>query len=175
MAAPGPSAPPLLLLRKKIRGKTPEIQTRVLAREQENSSLSKAKCFNITTLIPKSCSRSSLPSSDREQRSPWCHNPPSPKVLWGAGPLAPSCIYMPSTTKLRRARRRRPVVGHTSVGLATAGGLAEISAGVLGTAATWVASTGSRATGREAQTPRLVGAWERQARGFGGGALRCLA
>jgi hypothetical protein len=39
----------------------------------------------------------------------------------------------------------------------------------------WVASTGSRAAGREAQTPRLVGACERQARGFFGGALRCLA
>jgi hypothetical protein len=45
------------------------------------------------------------------------------------------------------------------VGLATAGGLAEIAAGVLGTAATWVASTGSRAAGGEAQTLRLVGAW----------------
>jgi hypothetical protein len=44
------------------------------------------------------------------------------------------------------------------VGLATAGGLAEIAAGVLGTAATWVVSTCSRAAGREAQTPRLVGA-----------------
>jgi hypothetical protein len=53
--------------------------------------------------------------------------------------------------------------------------LAEIAAGVLGTVATWVASTGSRAAGREAQTPRLVGACERQARGFLGGALRCLA
>jgi hypothetical protein len=61
------------------------------------------------------------------------------------------------------------------VGLATAGGLAEIAAGVLGTAATWVVSTGSRAAGREAQTPRLVGACERQARVLGGGALRCLA
>ena len=61
------------------------------------------------------------------------------------------------------------------MGLATAGGLAEIAAGVLGTVATWVASTGSRAAGREAQTPRLVGACERQARGFLGGALRCLA
>jgi hypothetical protein len=62
------------------------------------------------------------------------------------------------------------------VGPATAGGLAEIAAGVLGTAATWVASTGSRAAGTEAQTPRLVGACEqRQARGFFGGALRCLA
>jgi hypothetical protein len=61
------------------------------------------------------------------------------------------------------------------VGLATAGGLAEIAAGVLGTVATWVASTGSRAAGREAHTPRLVGACERQARGFLGGALRCLA
>jgi hypothetical protein len=37
-------------------------------------------------------------------------------------------------------------------------GWAGIAAGVLGTAATWVASTGSRAAGREAQTPRLVGA-----------------
>jgi hypothetical protein len=60
------------------------------------------------------------------------------------------------------------------VGLATAGGLAGIAAGVLGTVVTWVASTGSRAAGREAQTPRLVGACERQARGFLGGALRCL-
>jgi hypothetical protein len=59
------------------------------------------------------------------------------------------------------------------VGLATAGGgLAEIAAGVLGTAAAWVASTGSRAAGREAQTPRLVGACERQARGFLG--ARCF-
>jgi hypothetical protein len=62
------------------------------------------------------------------------------------------------------------------VGLATAGGLAEIAAGVLGTAATWVASTGSRAAGRGAQTPRLAGACEGQARGwFLRGALRCLA
>jgi hypothetical protein len=61
------------------------------------------------------------------------------------------------------------------VGLATTGGLAEIAAGVMGTAATWVASTGSRAAGREAQTPRLGRACERQARGFLGGALRCLA
>jgi hypothetical protein len=61
------------------------------------------------------------------------------------------------------------------VGLATAGGLVEIAAGVLGTVATWVASTGSRAAGREAQTPRLVGACEKQARGFLGGAPRCLA
>jgi hypothetical protein len=62
------------------------------------------------------------------------------------------------------------------VGLATMEGLAEISAGVLGTAATWVASTGSRAAGREVQTPRLAaGACERQARVFWGGALRCLA
>jgi hypothetical protein len=50
------------------------------------------------------------------------------------------------------------------VGLATAGGLAEIAAGVMGTTATWIASTGSRAAGREAQTPRLVGACEGQAR-----------
>jgi hypothetical protein len=61
------------------------------------------------------------------------------------------------------------------VGLATAGGLAEIAAGVLGTAATWVASTGSRAAGREAQTPRLVGrACERGRPVFFGGA-RCAA
>jgi hypothetical protein len=50
---------------------------------------------------------------------------------------------------------------------------AEIAAGVLGTVATWVASTGSRAAGREAQTPRLVGACERQVRGFLG--ARCAA
>jgi hypothetical protein len=42
---------------------------------------------------------------------------------------------------MQRSRRRRPVGvgGHTPVGLATVGGLAEIAAGVLGTAATWVA------------------------------------
>jgi hypothetical protein len=55
------------------------------------------------------------------------------------------------------------------VGLAAVGGLAEIAAGVLGTAATWVASTGSRAAEGEAQTPRLVGACERQVRVLGGG------
>jgi hypothetical protein len=74
---------------------------------------------------------------------------------------------------VQRTRRRRPVGGHKPVGLATAGGLAEIAAGVLGTVATWVASTGSRAAGREAQTPRglrEVGPWF-----FLGGALRCLA
>jgi hypothetical protein len=48
--------------------------------------------------------------------------------------------------------------------------------GVLGAVATWVALAGSRAAGREAQTPRLAGDCGRQARGFlGGGALRCLA
>jgi hypothetical protein len=40
---------------------------------------------------------------------------------------------------VQRTRRRRPVGDHTPVGLATAGGLAEIPAGVLGTVATWVA------------------------------------
>jgi hypothetical protein len=61
------------------------------------------------------------------------------------------------------------------VGLAAVGGLAEIAAGVLGTAATWVASTGNRSAGREAQALRLVGACERQARGvLLVGALRCL-
>jgi hypothetical protein len=61
------------------------------------------------------------------------------------------------------------------VNLVTAGVVAEIAAGVLGTAATWVASTGSRAAGGEAQTPRLVGACERQVRVFfwrGGGGER---
>jgi hypothetical protein len=44
------------------------------------------------------------------------------------------------------------------VGLAAVGGLMEIAAGVLGTAATWVASTGNRvAAGREAQTLWLRG------------------
>ena len=38
----------------------------------------------------------------------------------------------------------------------------------------WKKTTGSRAAGREAQTPRLVGACERQARVFLGGA-RCAA
>jgi hypothetical protein len=41
-------------------------------------------------------------------------------------------------------------------------------------AATWVASTGSRAAGREAQAPRLVGACERQVRGFFGGRAALL-
>jgi hypothetical protein len=59
------------------------------------------------------------------------------------------------------------------VGLATVGGLTEIAGGVLGTAATLVALAGSRAAGGEAQTPRLAGACERQARGFGG--ARCAA
>jgi hypothetical protein len=59
------------------------------------------------------------------------------------------------------------------VGLATAGS-STTAAGVLGTAATWVASTGNRAAGREAQTPRLVGAGERQARVWGGG-VSCAA
>jgi hypothetical protein len=49
------------------------------------------------------------------------------------------------------------------VGPATAGGLAEIAAGVLGTVATWVASTGSRAAGREAQTPSALGRGLREA------------
>jgi hypothetical protein len=82
-----------------------------------------------------------------------------------------------STPKTKIEMTSNPVGGHTPVGLTTAGGLAEIAAwaGVLGTAATWVASTGSRAAGREAQTPRLVGACERRARVFLGGALRCLA
>jgi hypothetical protein len=70
---------------------------------------------------------------------------------------------------VQRTRRRRPVGGHTQVGLATVGVLAEIAAGVLGTATTWVASAGSRAAGGKAQTPRLVGACERQVRVFFGG------
>jgi hypothetical protein len=45
---------------------------------------------------------------------------------------------------VQRKRRRRPVGGHTPVGLAAVGGLAEIAAGVLGTAATWVASAAGR-------------------------------
>jgi hypothetical protein len=45
----------------------------------------------------------------------------------------------------------------------------------VGHSGTWVASTGNRAAGGEAQTPRLVGACERQARGVLGGGLRCLA
>jgi hypothetical protein len=73
---------------------------------------------------------------------------------------------------VQRTRRRGLVGGHTPVGLATVGGLAGIAAGVLGTAATWVASTGSRAAGGEARAPRLAGACERQVRGgFGGRAV----
>jgi hypothetical protein len=62
--------------------------------------------------------------------------------------------------------------GHTPVGLAAVGGLAEIIAGVLGTATTWVASTGSRTAGGEAQAPRLAGACEGQVRVFFGGGER---
>jgi hypothetical protein len=71
---------------------------------------------------------------------------------WEEAPelLAP-CSYV------QRTRRWRPVAGRTPVGLATVGGLAEIAAGVLGTAATWVASTGAG-----------VAVWG-QARGWGGG------
>jgi hypothetical protein len=61
------------------------------------------------------------------------------------------------------------------VGLATAGGLVEIAAGVLGTAATWVASTGSRAAGRGADS--ALGRDLREAGpcfGGGGAALRCV-
>jgi hypothetical protein len=59
------------------------------------------------------------------------------------------------------------------VGLATAGGLAEIAAGVLGTAATWVASTGQGGWERGADSAlgrglREAGPW------FCGGA-RCAA
>jgi hypothetical protein len=50
------------------------------------------------------------------------------------------------------------------VGLATAGGLAEIAAAVLGTAATWVASTGS--------SSRAAGSWERGADSALGRGLR---
>jgi hypothetical protein len=46
---------------------------------------------------------------------------------------------------VQRARRRRPAAGRMPVDLAAVGGLTEIAAGVLGTAATWVASTGARA------------------------------
>jgi hypothetical protein len=85
------------------------------------------------------------------------------------------------------ASYRSHASGSGDGGRGPVGGLAEIAAGALGAAATWVASTGSRAAGREAQTPRLVGACERQVRVFvvegvyiqrpcffGGGALRCL-
>jgi hypothetical protein len=46
-------------------------------REPVNSSLSKAKCFKITALLPRSCSHSPSPSaaSDRGQRPRCCHNP----------------------------------------------------------------------------------------------------
>jgi hypothetical protein len=65
------------------------------------------------------------------------------------------------------------------VGLATAGGLAEIAAGVMGTAATSRGRRGSRrqAVERLGQRRRLR-AWSVPARGrpvfFGGRALRCL-
>jgi hypothetical protein len=73
------------------------------------------------------------------------------------------------------ARRWRPVGGHTPVGLAAVGGLAEISAGVLGTAATWVASAGSRAAGGEAQTPHLVRRGLREAGPWFFWGARCAA
>jgi hypothetical protein len=68
------------------------------------------------------------------------------------------------------------VGGHTPVGLATARGLAEIAAGVLGTAATWVGGSRRQAVERLGQRRRLR-AWPGPARGrpavWGGGALRC--
>jgi hypothetical protein len=59
-------------------------------REPANSSLSKAECFDITTLIPKNCSCSPLPS-DRDQRLSQCHNPqtrinPKQWLPWGSKP-----------------------------------------------------------------------------------------
>jgi hypothetical protein len=69
---------------------------------------------------------------------------------------------------VQRTRRRRPVGGHTPVDLATARGLAEIAAGVLGVLRRRRGSRRQRcrAAGREAHTPRLVGACERQAHGI---------
>ena len=76
-----------------------------------NSSLSKAKCFNITTLIPKKYCRSSLPS-DREQRSPWCHNPLKPEVKGGGAddPDQPETPHL--TSSLVVARRTQIVRGY---------------------------------------------------------------
>jgi hypothetical protein len=65
-------------------------------------------------------------------------------------------------------------VTRQAVGLETVGGSTAVAGG-LGTAATWVASTGSRAAGREAQTSRLAGACERKARVFLGGRASCAA
>jgi hypothetical protein len=70
------------------------------------------------------------------------------------------------------------------VGLAAVGGgLAEIAAGVVGTAATWVASTGARAAvwgGLHSHSAWLLAGWGLpaaggQARVFFGEELRCLA
>jgi hypothetical protein len=77
---------------------------------------------------------------------------------------------------VQRARRRRPVVGHTPVGRLAAVWGSTAVAGVLYTAATWVVSTGDAVQsglGRGSD-PRLVAACGRQARIFWGG-LRCLA
>jgi hypothetical protein len=65
------------------------------------------------------------------------------------------------------------------VGLAAVGGLTEIPAGVLGTAATWVASTGAGVAvwgGGAVQTQRLTEPVGGRPVFFGGGdKLRCLA
>jgi hypothetical protein len=87
---------------------------------------------------------------------------------------APESLTPCSYGVLQRTRRRRRVAGRTPVGLATVGGLAEIAAGVMGTAATWVASTGAGVAVWDscAQTQHLAGACGGQARGWGGGASR---
>jgi hypothetical protein len=77
---------------------------------------------------------------------------------------------------VQRTRRRRPVGGHTPVGLATAGGLAEIAAGVLGTARR---RRGSRRQAVERLGERRIPrAWSGPARGrpvFFWGRPRCAA
>jgi hypothetical protein len=61
------------------------------------------------------------------------------------------------------------------VGLATVGGSMVVTGWGDGHGgATWVASTGSRVAGREAQVPRLAGACERQVRVFWGGQAALL-
>ena len=65
----------------------------------------------------------------------------------------------------------RPHAASGAVGwqLAAVGGSTAVD-GVLGTAATWVASAGNGVAVREARAPRLVGACGRQVRAWGGGA-----
>jgi hypothetical protein len=115
------------------------------------------------------CLEGTRKDSTASGASPWI---PGPQPLMGGGDPPHALPHPPflDSTRLRVvmgcAAPSPPAASQKKKAGDGGGGLAEMAAGVLGTAAMWVASTGSRAAGGEAQTPRLVGACERQARGF---------